>query len=212
MKVRFLFVSAAVLLGLAACAKTVDPAKLDSPLKVITSKNPDYPEDARKREREGVAIVELKIGTDGKVTETRLVQSSGHIDLDNAALEAGMGYRFAPPVSGGRKARTTLAVPFEFVTIIPYDELDVKPSPVNQVKPGYPEEAKIRGLEGQTVVKALLGKDGKVVKTSISQSSGSATLDSAALSAAEQWTFKPGMKEGSAVKTYAIIPFSFTLH
>ncbi len=211
MKLRILFVSAVVLSGLTGCVKTVAPDKLDSPLKVITSKNPVYPEDARKREREGVAVVELKIDTDGKVTETKLAASSGHTDLDNAALEAGLGYSFTPPVSGGRKVRTTLGMPFEFITIIPYEELEVKPEPLDQVKPEYPPDAKEAGLEGQAMVRVLLGKDGKVVKTSIAQSSGFAALDSAALNAAGQWTFKPAMKEGNAVKTYAVIPFSFRL-
>lgn len=212
MKVKVLLFSTAVLLGLAACVKTVTPDKLDSPLKVITSKNPAYPEDARKLEREGVAVVELKIDTDGKVTETELATSSGHTDLDNAALEAGLGYSFTAPVSGGRKVRTTLAIPFEFITIIPYEELEVKPEPITQVKPEYPTDAKEAGLEGQTMVRVLLGKDGKVVKTSIVQSSGFAALDSAAFNAAGQWTFKPGMKEGKAVKTYVVIPFSFKLN
>ncbi|NLI98782.1 energy transducer TonB [bacterium] len=211
MKFNVLLISGLSLLGFAACIKTADPGELDSPIKIVATKAPEYSDEARKSEREGTVIVEMLVDTDGKVIEKKIVESSGHTDLDNAALEAASGWSFSAPVSAGKNVRTKISVPFEFVTIIPYDELDVKPEPLTQVKPSYPEDAKAGGHEGQALVQAILGKDGKPEETTLKQSSGFEELDNAALDAAARWTFKPAMKQGNAVKTSVVIPFSFKL-
>jgi TonB family protein len=50
---------------------------------------------------------------------------------------------------------------------------------------------------------------GRVVSTSIKQSSGHPDLDKAATNAVSKWKFKPGMKSGKKTKATCIVPFNF---
>ena len=78
------------------------------------------------------------------------------------------------------------------------------PVTVNEV---YPE---IDGFEGYIVITVTIGKDGKVKKTELVQSSGQAPVDDASLKAAAQWTFKPALDQtGRPMVCDKIITFAF---
>jgi protein TonB len=73
---------------------------LASPLqapKALHTSAPDYPEEARWEKRTGLATLGFRVKTDGSVDEVRLLHSSGHADLDAAALESLRRWRFALP-------------------------------------------------------------------------------------------------------------------
>lgn len=53
-------------------------------------KKPNWPKAALREERTGTVTLGFKISTDGKVVESRIQRSSGHADLDEAAM-AGIG-------------------------------------------------------------------------------------------------------------------------
>lgn len=48
----------------------------------------DYPLDALMNERQGITATELKVDRSGRVSGCRIVRSSGHSDLDDAACRA----------------------------------------------------------------------------------------------------------------------------
>jgi protein TonB len=56
----------------------------------------------------------------------------------------------------------------------------------------YPEEAIVRGLEGETVLLLNLDPTGRILRAEIARSSGHAILDQAALSAAQRIGTLPG--------------------
>ncbi len=95
--------------------------------------------------------------------------------------------------------------------IVPFRELDVKPNVLKRVEPVYPEDARKKGREGMTVLKVTIDESGKVSDTKILRSSGWASLDSSAVTAARGFMFKPGKKDGKAVKVIMTIPFLFRL-
>ncbi|ERT06746.1 tonB family C-terminal domain protein [Lyngbya aestuarii BL J] len=64
---------------------------------------PQYPNSLRNEGVEGTAIVRGLVGIDGRVAQLEIVQSSGNIDLDEAALEAASRMRFLPPDGGGSR-------------------------------------------------------------------------------------------------------------
>ncbi|MEL7038310.1 MAG: energy transducer TonB [Cyanobacteria bacterium J06592_8] len=64
---------------------------------------PRYPRSLRNQGIEGTAIVRGLVGTDGRVAQLEIVQSSGNDDLDEAALEAASEMRFLPPDGGGSR-------------------------------------------------------------------------------------------------------------
>jgi protein TonB len=71
---------------------------------------PHYPRAARLRGAEGTALLRVRIGPDGRVAELDLERSSGHADLDRAALRAVARWRFEPVGASG----TWVRIPVEF--------------------------------------------------------------------------------------------------
>lgn len=61
---------------------------------LLKSRQPDYPEEARWEERTGKAILKFKISGQGLVLEPHIAKSSGHRDLDFAAVQALQQWRF----------------------------------------------------------------------------------------------------------------------
>lgn len=97
------------------------------------------------------------------------------------------------------------------IEIVPYYKVEVKPKPVLQQKPRYPDLARRAGIEGQAVVKALVDIDGSVMDVQILKSSGNQMLDEAALAAARQWKFSPAKQRDKFVRVYVSIPINFRL-
>ncbi len=75
-------------------------ARVDAPPRPLKAIRPDYPKGARQRGEEGNVILELAIDTRGKVDSVTVVASSGHTELDAAAVHAARRARFAPAKSG----------------------------------------------------------------------------------------------------------------
>ena len=86
------------------------------------------------------------------------------------------------------------------------------PEPVagNQPPP-YPDAAKRRGVEGSVLVRLEVSREGTVVRAEVAESSGSALLDEAALSALRRWRFRaPG--GGRLASSFAVmVPVRFAL-
>ena len=97
------------------------------------------------------------------------------------------------------------------IEIVPYYKVEVKPQPIVQAKPRYPDLARRAGIEGQTVVKALVDIDGSIIDVQILKSSGNQMLDEAALAAARNWKFSPAKQRDKFVRVYVSIPIKFTL-
>ena len=57
---------------------------------------PEYPKNAAGRNKHGVVLVAAEVMPDGQVRKTEISDSSGHVDLDHAALEAVDHWRFEP--------------------------------------------------------------------------------------------------------------------
>ncbi|MFZ1024604.1 MAG: energy transducer TonB [Limnoraphis robusta] len=72
---------------------------------------PRYPNSLRDQGVEGTAIVRGLVGTDGRVAQLEIVQSSGNTDLDEAAIEAASRMRFLPPDGG---ASRPVRLPIQF--------------------------------------------------------------------------------------------------
>jgi TonB family protein len=62
--------------------------------RAIYSPQPEYPEMAKKMKLTGVVKIEVTIGADGKVKDTRVI--GGHPLLVDAAVKALKGWKYAP--------------------------------------------------------------------------------------------------------------------
>lgn len=89
--------------------------------------------------------------------------------------------------------------------------LEIQPEMIHQHKPKYPRLAKQAGITGTVWVNALLNEEGNVLDAIIAKSSGTTSLDEAALKAAYKNKFKPGIQNGRPVKVWVTYPVEFTL-
>lgn len=95
--------------------------------------------------------------------------------------------------------------PNEFVAV------EQQPVAVQKPAPDYPEIAEMAKIEGTVVVRALVGKDGKVKRVVLAKGAHG-SLDQAAMDAAQKWVFQPAMQNKQPVQVWTTIPFRFSLH
>jgi TonB family protein len=74
----------------------------------------------------------------------------------------------------------------------------------------YPEIARRNGIEGQVLVAALVGKDGRIVKTQVI-SSDNKLLNDAAVAAVRETVCTPAIQNGNPVQLWMRIPIKFSL-
>ncbi len=80
-----------------------------------------------------------------------------------------------------------------------------------RISPKYPERARRKGWEGTTLLRVLVDRLGKSKAIQVSQSSGFAALDGAAVKAVEQWRFYPAQNGNGPVESWVRVPIIFRL-
>lgn len=89
-------------------------------------------------------------------------------------------------------------------------EVDQQPQVLLGPEPLYPPFAREAQIEGLVVVRARVGRDGRVEEADVVRSVP--LLDATALEAVRRWTFHPARVEGRPVAVWILIPFRFRLH
>lgn len=98
-----------------------------------------------------------------------------------------------------------LPAPDEFVPV------EIQPEMIYEQKPEYPRLANSAGLSGIVWVKALVDKDGSVRQAQVAKSSGTASLDEAAVEAAYKNKFKPAIQNGRPVAIWVTYKVEFKI-
>ena len=118
---RWKFLSAASALALAVMLAgcSPDPAAQSTPVAptqplAVETPPPQYPAELACAGIEGQVGILLTIGVDGIPKNIRVEDSSGHPQLDQAAMDAVKGWKFQPGTSRGEPAETPLRVPVTF--------------------------------------------------------------------------------------------------
>lgn len=91
------------------------PAEVgDLGARILSFTPPTYPLESRRNMEEGTVTLGLLVGTDGRVAEISVANSSGYPRLDKAALEAVRKWRWTPMMRGGEAVmlRGFLKIPF----------------------------------------------------------------------------------------------------
>ncbi len=81
---------------------------------------------------------------------------------------------------------------------------------LERVEPVYPEQARQQFIQGEVVLQAVVGTDGKVEKLTLL--SGDSQLAAAASAAVELWSFRPYQLHGKAVPFSTRLTVNFRLH
>ena len=89
--------------------------KLNEQFSLPTSKvPPNYPSSLLSKGIGGKVLVACVIDADGRISSTKIRQSSGHPELDKAAMAAVARWKFKPGSKAGRMVRASCVVPFNF--------------------------------------------------------------------------------------------------
>ena len=92
---------------------------LDEPISVATpdyreNSPPVYPLLARRRNYEGIVLLDVLVRQDGTVGSIRLARSSGHKSLDQSAMRGVRKWSFHPGKKGGEAVEMWVKVPIRF--------------------------------------------------------------------------------------------------
>ncbi|KAB2662194.1 MAG: energy transducer TonB [Verrucomicrobia bacterium] len=87
-------------------------------------------------------------------------------------------------------------------------DLEKRPEMVSQIAPAYPPELRKAKIEGAVTLVFILDEEGRVADPRVENSSRP-EFEKPALDAIRRWRFRPGMKDGKAVRTYIRIPIRF---
>lgn len=82
---------------------------------------------------------------------------------------------------------------------------------LNNPPPQYPSIAKRMGEEGKVLLKVLVSPEGSAQEVRLHKSSGSDTLDNAALKAVRKWRFVPAKMGEAALAAWVQVPIVFKL-
>jgi len=197
-------------------------------------KNLKYPEEARTSGIEGTVVVAFKVGSNGKVSDVKIVQSIGYgCDEEAIRVVSKMpNWEIKNKVSDDFKCEMKLPIKFklhdkvnsseanesqkvmyvpqkdnEFIDIDQMPKMDIKKFIANFK---YPEEARKNGISGTVYIKALIGTDGKVQKTKV-EASDNDILSDAAVKSLKATMFEPAMDKGKKVEAWVTIPVKFKL-
>lgn len=80
----------------------------------IVTRIPVYPYSAKKRGEQGLVLVRVRVNEAGRVESSTLYRSSGHADLDEAAVACVWKWSFAPGQSGGSAVESSAVVRVSF--------------------------------------------------------------------------------------------------
>lgn len=76
---------------------------------------PAYPALSRQFEEQGIVLLNVLVGADGKAQKAVINKSSGYARLDNAALKTVSKWNFIPAKQGENNVATWVQIPINFV-------------------------------------------------------------------------------------------------
>lgn len=186
----------AVLVTLPAWAQTAPANPSNRPKLEWEKRVPfDYPAEAKAKGIEGSVVLEVSIDEQGAVNDVQVI--SGPAELVPSAIAAVKQWKAKPYVVDGKATPLKIKLPLKFsltnqMLELPREEAEhrlVKP-----VRPEYPPLARQAHSEGEVILRALIGTDGKVKEVEVV--SGPPLLRQSAIDAVKQWEYKPAEVNG----------------
>lgn len=87
---------------------------VDSMPELVSMPAPEYPQAAKDAGMEGLVYIRAEVMPNGKVIAAEIGQSSGHPELDAAAVSAVLGAVFKPAIADGKPVPVWVGVPVRF--------------------------------------------------------------------------------------------------
>jgi TonB family protein len=202
---------------------STQPGHLDADTGIIAPEiqaqpsGPIYPSMARRLGEQGEARLKYVVTTEGNVEDIAIVSSSGHADLDAAAIKQIENSHWKPAIKDGTpvavQMQTVVAFKLQNLERLPGGEHHLELYTQIEMPPDlYPAAALAAKEEGVTSLEVLVGTDGSVVGVSLVHSSGSSALDKTSEEiAAKRWHYNPLVAEGRPTKAITLIALIWRL-
>jgi TonB family protein len=134
----------------------------------------------------------------------------GNKDSDRSSNQVAPTSEGVEHGTGTEPGTDTRDATVEALAVEPFKPVERKPRLLKQLNPGYPEIARLMGLEGTVLVKVLVNEHGQP-KRAIVIKSDSRVFDETARKAALESRFRPAVMNSNPVKCWVLIPYKFTL-
>jgi TonB family protein len=197
------------------------PNSAMTPPRVVEFQPPTYTNEALLAHVEGTVTLEASVKVEGEVQVLRVVKGLGY-GLDEKAIEAVKGWKFAPATRNGAPVDAVTQVDVDFTFPAWYSQINDDEPPVRvgpgitppkvivRVQPQYSDEARAAKYRGKVVLQATVHQNGTVTVDKVVQELEYG-LTPNAIEAIEQWKFQPGMRDGKAVSVTLNIEINFNL-
>lgn len=140
--------------------------------------------------------------------EPQLAEAPQQIPL-SADLDVAVGSGGA--LAGFGEVRALTAAESSVQEAFDVTDLEKRPEAVTQIPPAYPPELRKAKVEGSVTLVFLLTEEGRVEAPRV-ENSTRPEFEKPALDAIRRWRFRPGMKDGQAVRTYIRVPIRFRVN
>jgi TonB family protein len=143
---------------------------------------PVYPQEALAQGIRGIVILDVIVGTDGRVEETHVIRSIP--GLDEAAIAAARQWEYEPVKVDGKPVRVKLTVPITFALALPTIE---RQEGIPELRQGVSPSAPAASKPGTATAEVTLEPDGRIGVARILE--GEDPWAQALLSALRTWRF-----------------------
>jgi TonB family protein len=156
--------------------------------------------DLRRGHGEDLLRLRVRVTAEGRVEEVVVRERTGIVSFDEGAIRAVSHWTFVPATVDGEGVASEI-------------DLTLSPArPRQVVPPEYPKQARDRGYQGVVRLAAEVGRDGRVRRVIVRESSGYGSLDEQAVEAVRRWVFRPAKVNGRPTGcTVEIRPIRFRL-
>jgi len=147
---------------------------------------------------EGTTVITARIPLDGDLADAAVQTSSGRSDLDAAALACAARYYIRPAEKDGTPIETSWVFQIVWQARGHSYLSSPRPGPPTTCRRAFPG-AYVGRRVGNTSLAFVIDADGSVSGARVTQSSGSAELDEAALGCVQKWRYFPHTTAGKPV-------------
>lgn len=137
-----------------------------------------------------------------------LTEQPRQLTLSQLDLDVNVGTGGA--LAGGLGTFEAAAESLKELSVFDVADLDRPPELIAAVSPVYPHALRKARVEGTVTILFVLDETGQVEEPRVETASRT-EFERPALEAVRRWKFKPGQKEGQAVKTYMRLPLRFKM-
>ncbi|HLM54591.1 MAG TPA: TonB family protein [Pyrinomonadaceae bacterium] len=170
---------------------------------------PDYTEEARLNDVEGVVRLRAVLSSSGQVTNISIIKGLPD-GLTEKAIAAARLIKFTPAQKNGRPVSQYVVIEYHFTIYEDEDRVDRKAVILEQPDPGYTPEALAHLVEGKVVLDVFLYKDGRAPGATVVGGLPHG-LSQKAVEAAEKIKYTPARLKGRPVNVVRRIEYAFSL-